>query len=473
MSVILDRSYLFLFAGFIAFAPIPLGGNHSAAWTFSAFFICFLTLWFAVSLAIGRQYLPFPMKRLRIALIFFVLVCVWVFIQIQSFLPEVLHHPLWWETKQLLGPSVQGSISINPIETETHLMRLVMYGMVFVLALQLGSDLKRAEFILKCIAFATLCNVFYALILWSLGSDTILWFKKWAGEGDVSGTFVNRNHFAAYLCIGCLIWASYCSRGIFKIFLQSRGMKLVYAIEKIFGSFSGRNGLFLLALLFVVGTVFLTRSRAGLMCTALALFSLTFLIASGRSFMSLSSRGERQPGFVYYIRYCVLGLTLIGILTLMYSMAGERLAARLVAHGVVDLPRMNVFYQTLQAIGDSFWLGTGFGTFADVFPFYRNDTISPYGRWLQAHNSYLEAVLELGLPAALLFFSAIGLCFLTCLRGALTRRKDEHFAQIAVAVSIGLFAHSMVDFPLQIPGITITYAALLGLGCAQSWSSRV
>ncbi|KKM69395.1 hypothetical protein LCGC14_1451270, partial [marine sediment metagenome] len=32
--------------------------------------------------------------------------------------------------------------------------------------------------------------------------------------------------------------------------------------------------------------------------------------------------------------------------------------------------------------------------------------------------------------------------------------------------------HSMVDFSLQIPAIGATFALILGIGCAQSWSSR-
>jgi len=32
--------------------------------------------------------------------------------------------------------------------------------------------------------------------------------------------------------------------------------------------------------------------------------------------------------------------------------------------------------------------------------------------------------------------------------------------------------HALVDFSLQIPAVAILYACLLGIGCAQAWSSR-
>ena len=40
---------------------------------------------------------------------------------------------------------------------------------------------------------------------------------------------------------------------------------------------------------------------------------------------------------------------------------------------------------------------------------------------------------------------------------------------LALAVSLMVLGHGTVDFDLQIPGIALTWAALLGTGLAQSW----
>jgi hypothetical protein len=43
---------------------------------------------------------------------------------------------------------------------------------------------------------------------------------------------------------------------------------------------------------------------------------------------------------------------------------------------------------------------------------------------------------------------------------------------VAVAVTALVAVHSGVDFSLQLPAVSYAYALLLGLGCAQSFSSR-
>ena len=80
--------------------------------------------------------------------------------------------------------------------------------------------------------------------------------------------------------------------------------------------------------------------------------------------------------------------------------------------------------------------------------------------------------MELGIPAALMLFAAIGLLVWRCLIGGIQRYRDSHIPYIAFAASVLVALHATADFSLQIPGLTIVYAALLGIGVAQSWSSQ-
>jgi hypothetical protein len=43
---------------------------------------------------------------------------------------------------------------------------------------------------------------------------------------------------------------------------------------------------------------------------------------------------------------------------------------------------------------------------------------------------------------------------------------------VATAASVLLGVHAFVDFGLQTQSVTLLWAALLGAGVAQSWSSR-
>ena len=87
-------------------------------------------------------------------------------------------------------------------------------------------------------------------------------------------------------------------------------------------------------------------------------------------------------------------------------------------------------------------------------------------------NTYLELLLELGIPAALLLLFGLGWIVAHCARGALTRKRDQHAANIAVGASVLVGLHALVDFSIQLQGVALSYAALLGAGYAQSWSSR-
>ena len=65
----------------------------------------------------------------------------------------------------------------------------------------------------------------------------------------------------------------------------------------------------------------------------------------------------------------------------------------------------------------------------------------------------------------------MGLVFLMCVKGVANRRRNVVLPAIGIGATVLLGLHSVVDFSLQIPGITASYAFLLGLACAQSEST--
>jgi hypothetical protein len=59
-----------------------------------------------------------------------------------------------------------------------------------------------------------------------------------------------------------------------------------------------------------------------------------------------------------------------------------------------------------------------------------------------------------------------------CWRGAHERRRDWVYPATGVAATVLVSVHSFFDFSLQMPGIAITYACILGVACSQSYSTR-
>jgi O-antigen ligase len=54
------------------------------------------------------------------------------------------------------------------------------------------------------------------------------------------------------------------------------------------------------------------------------------------------------------------------------------------------------------------WLGYGYGTFVDVFPMFRDQSLATWGQWPAAHDTYLEALQGLGLIFGSMLVATVG-----------------------------------------------------------------
>jgi O-antigen ligase len=132
--------------------------------------------------------------------------------------------------------------------------------------------------------------------------------------------------------------------------------------------------------------------------------------------------------------------------------------------------RLNAYKIALTAIADNPWRGFGLGAFDAAFKMYRDSTVRAW--FHHAHNDYLELAVELGVPFALMYLFAVMAAISCCVQGAAKRKRDEVFPILAVAASATVGLHSFVDFSMQIPAVAAIYSGILGLGVAQSWSTR-
>jgi hypothetical protein len=126
----------------------------------------------------------------------------------------------------------------------------------------------------------------------------------------------------------------------------------------------------------------------------------------------------------------------------------------------------------VDMLPQSGWLGFGPGTFPTAFPFFNKDTTdATRGIWLQAHQDYLQTVVEWGWIGAAGWAVVIaGGLGLAAWRGSRHQwsSKDRFFQLGASAAIVAVLLHSLVDFPLQIASLQLYVAVLLGL----LWSCR-
>lgn len=443
-------------AALVVLAPLPLGSNRPWAWFLLAMGVgALLTLWFA-GMAFARQSPPVPADRFRLTLLLFGWVCLWVLVQWAPWTPTSWHHPLWADARRVLGQDLAGRISVNPERTLEALVRLLSYGGVFWLSLQLCRDFERARRGLQLIVYAGALYALYGLFVQFSGSEKILWMDKWAYQGVVTSTFVNRNSYATYAGLG-LVCAFALTLNKFRGVLSANAparVKMRLWVEQLLGPAAP----LLVATLVIATALLLTESRAGTLSTLFGLLVLLLTALLGRMIT------KRQ------VRALSLMLLMAGVLVFLLS--GANLAQRLMRTDSEELThrgRGAVYALVVRAIGDAPLLGTGYGSFRDVFPLYRDATIDGPRAWEQAHNTYLENALELGIPAAVALWGAVLGCARCCWLGVRLRRRNRLYPAVGVAATALVAAHSTVDFSLQIPAVSVTYAFILGIACAQSY----
>jgi O-antigen ligase len=312
----------------------------------------------------------------------------------------------------------------------------------------------RARQVLLAVVYAGLVYAVYGLVIYVTGSETILVFRKIAYLDDLTSTFVNRNSYATYAGIGLI-----CTTGLLLVVL-TQGLEHGASGPARFARFAeavvSRGWPLLLAWIMLMAALVLAHSRAGFLSTLLGL--LVLLLVAG-----LTRAVDRRLALGFGA-LCLAGL----IWTL--GVGGDQLLARLMQTSLASEERPIVYERTLQAIGDSGTLGTGLGTFEDAFRFYRTSDIQ--GNFNMAHNTYLENVLELGIPAAAALFGLFVWFLVLCALGIRRRRRDAVYPCVGFAVTVLVAAHSSIDFSLQIPAVTATYMLIMGAACAQCWSSR-
>jgi O-antigen ligase len=274
----------------------------------------------------------------------------------------------------------------------------------------------------------------------------------------LTSTFVNHNSFATYAGIATMAICGLLLRQYRHELSGSAGLHrltIAWLMET-----TGRSGAALLAGAFsLLTSVLLTGSRAGVLAAMLGLIVLGSLTFGRRK-----EHGARPVAMVIF-SIVLVAATLFGF--------GELFVGNLTERGVGDTNRMSVYLIAFRSILDSPLWGFGYGTFMDVFPMYRDRSVSVQGAWQQAHNTYLEVFQGLGVVFGAMLVGSVVMLVLRCVRGAITRQENTTVPCVAVAAASLVGFHALVDFSLQIQAVALTFVALLGAGVAQSESSRV
>ena len=438
----------------VILAPLPFGAVETWAWGPLGIIVGILLLGWCAERIVMREAPAVSVARVWPMLLFFGIAVGWALLQMSPFMPESWSHPLWKDAGEALGSEPGGFISVNPYKTGSALVRLLYLGGIFWLGLQYGRDRDRAAKILNGLAIAGLAYAAYGLAVEFSGSRSILWYAKTSYIDNVTSTFVNRNSYATYAGLGLVCVTALLVQFVSKTY--GVGDVRREKLRRLLAGMTAHGWILLLAWVALATALLLTDSRGGLISTCAAL--VTLFVAVGISRMLRRRQAAALVGAVILAGIAIL------------SLSGEVVTRRLADTNVERENRMRAYELTAEATADAAWLGTGYGTFKEIFRLYRDETIP--GIYNRAHNTYLENALELGIPGASALFLAVFSAAAYCAAGVRRRRRDMIYPIVALAASVLVGVHSAVDFSLQIPAVGATFALILGVGCAQSWSSR-
>lgn len=351
-------------------------------------------------------------------------------------------HPIWRAAAPLLDLET-GALSVAPQSTVAALPSLVLPGLIFICSLVLSQSVTGARQMWYGLAVIGSMIVVISFVLELAFADAFFFSEYEVGYGTFSGVFVNRN-----IAASAFVLTAFALAGV--RYFQAGGQRSKKKSAK--PQLTRSTVLSLLMLLLTGIAILATQSRAG---TLLSFPLLCLCLGISEA----SKRGQQK---------LVTIMTVLAVGSLIVALFGEPVFGRLEA--ARPDARWCAWSATMDGIRSNFWTGTGYGTFIDAFPAHRDPScLTAAGTWHRAHNGFLELAFGFGVPAALLFFGAgyaiLGHSLLTGLR----RRKSLRAIPI---LCLGLLAyvsaHSMVDFPMQIPGVAWYFAALMGVGCATS-----
>ncbi len=442
----------------LALAPFWFGGNRPLAWGLHAIWFPAVAILYEIGRISSARRHPISVKRIGLPAACIVVVAVWATLQMAPWTPIGYQHPVWQMAREALGRDLPGAISINVDETMIAVLNLATAACLFWTTMQLCRSPQRARMLVAAIAIVGALYALYGIVAFFVFPETILWYPKYSYIDSVTSTFVNRNSYATYAGIGLIASIAMA----FSQFLagdRAGGGATKRRIAGVIAAAAGMGGAWL-ASTFITGVaLILTGSRGGISA------SFAGILALGAIATIRGRKNAVGAGFGLLI-----AIALIGAFAFAY---GDYFADRIATEGFTSADRLAVYRLGLLSIADAPLFGSGWGTFREVLPMYRDSSLGPFGIWALAHNTYLEIFQGLGVPVASLFLLGVARLVARCASGALMRRHSATAPIVAISATFLVFLHAFVDFSLQMQAVTLTWVALLAAGVAQSWSGRM
>jgi O-antigen ligase len=331
--------------------------------------------------------------------------------------------------------------TVDPIATREAVLKILTNLVLFFLAGQLlgaradkGSALEWLGLMAMLLA-AALCILGLAQFF---GSRPGFIYWTFPARGAHFGPYVNHNDYAGLMEMLLPIAAAY-------LFSRSWNSVVLLWFWALIGM--------------VIISIWISGSRG-----ATIVLLVEGLLWAG---LLMGNRGRGVSPRLFAISFAVVLLAAVGFSWLVSTgHVGDRAWSGLANSRSLEVnlgDRFKVGVDTLRMARSHPWTGVGVGCFESAFPNYMSVPMNLH--WGHAHDDFLEALAEMGLPGAAMMATALGLFFFTAFRQVERRfRHGWGWLQIGAAVGVvGLLVHSLVDFNLRIPANAAWFVACLAI----------
>jgi len=359
-------------------------------------------------------------------------------------------------------------VSFTPAETQGGLVLFLDYILLFFVTLQRIRHTEDIERFLRWCALSATGMAAFGIVQYLGGNGKFFWFYEHpfsSTSGNVKGSFTNRNHFADFLALGIgpLIWWIQDlarDRRSRHSHAQNNGRQFVTADD--FSESRREWGIYLLgfALTVVVFACLLSLSRGGI-----AAMFLAAMIAAVACYWISTISGR------FVVALGGIGL-LIGVCLSIFGL--DHVSKRLddFSSGSIEqldhgAGRRVIWTAAAKAFPDFLPLGTGVGSFREVYPLYLDAVIDEDLEYTHAENSPLQVAVETGVVGLGLVLVGLVFCGMWCVEGmkpSNTTRLRACTAAIAASLAASV-AHALVDFVWYVPACMAIVTVLAA--CAQ------
>ncbi|HEX5184724.1 MAG TPA: O-antigen ligase family protein [Allosphingosinicella sp.] len=323
-------------------------------------------------------------------------------------------------------------LSLDPYWTISSVLWLLPATAILLGIVRLGGF--RASWLAWVIAAFTIVTVAVGALQIAGGPDSPWYIYEITNYGTTTGFFANANHMATLMVAAIPFLAALYLAAVAK----GRSM------QKSSGLFVVLAGTLVVILVGIV------------INTSLAGIGLSVPVLAASLLMILGRR-RKLPKWTP----AIVALLMLGSVATVFS---APFANNLTTQGEKSKEdsRYNSFTKSLAATADFMPLGSGIGTFQQIYRTHEDPAGVDRFYMNHVHGDYIEVALETGVPGLLV----VALFLLWWARRCILvwrAEEPDYFARAATIASAAILAHSIVDYPLRTAAISAIFAMCCGL----------